>query len=71
MQAAGAALHPNGKRLFPVSTTGYNLFGKSWESALARAFAGAGFPRPVSRARLGVDYQHQHEKVRTFRVYGG
>ncbi len=68
-QAITAALHPQGKGLFPTSTR--YLFGKSWQASFARAAGGAGFPRPVNKAKLNQDAAKKHMKKHTFTVYGG
>lgn len=66
-QFGKAALHPEGKGFFPTSSK--YLFGNTWQSQLARAFVGAGFPRPINKSRLALDAAREHMKKKTFTVY--
>ena len=67
-QALSAGVVPRGSGLFPTSTQ--YLFGRSWQSTLARGLVGAGFPRRVNKSRLAIDAQHENEKHHDIRIWG-
>jgi hypothetical protein len=66
-QIYSGARQPTGRGVLP--TTGTRMFGRSWESMLARLFVGPPMPRRTNRANLNTAAAHQKEKVRTFKVY--
>lgn len=66
---ASSIFQPQGKGLFPTSTT--RLFGSTGQSQLARAFFGAAFPRRTNRSRLNIDALHEKQKKTQITIYSG
>lgn len=66
-QIGNAIAHPEGKGFLPTSSR--YLFGDTGQSQLARAFLGAGFPRPINKSRLAIDAARQNMKKKTFTTY--
>jgi hypothetical protein len=66
-QIYSGARQPTGKGFLP--TTGNRMFGRSWESMLARLFVGPPMPRRTNLTNLHTAALHQNEKVKTFKVY--